>query len=260
MKEHHLQAFADQAEHMAATASACIKQAATRLIETEIKGDGSPVTDVDKAVETRIRDIIAETFPSHGILGEEFDPIAPDAEFVWIIDPIDGTLPFLAGIPVFGTLIALTKGGVPIIGVIDMPMTGERWVGKQGQRTLRNGQPIQTRSCGDLSNALLSTSNQDYYDGATLKALEAMKAATRLAVYGGSCMAYAQLATGRIHVSMDVQFDIFDYLALVPVIEGAGGVITDWDGQPLTIISGDRFVAACDQGVHRQARRVIDLA
>jgi len=258
MPDSHLSVFAESAEMMAAAAGDLIRDAAERPFETEIKGDGSPVTDVDKATEDCIRAIIAERHPDHGILGEERAPVSPDAEFVWIIDPIDGTLPFLAGIPVFGTLIALVQGDTPLLGVVDMPMTGERWVGQHGKETLRNGVPVRTRACSDLSSALMSTSNQDFYGPDDIGALTRMKEATRLAVYGGSCMSYAQLATGRIDVGFDVQFDIHDYLALVPVIQGAGGVVSDWNGGPLGVTSGDRFVAAGDKRVHTEALRVLN--
>ncbi len=257
MNEPDISTFAESAEIMAAAAGNLIRAAAERPFEMEIKGDGSPVTDVDKAAEDCIRDIIAERYPDHGILGEERDPVSPDAEFVWIIDPIDGTLPFLAGIPVFGTLIALMQGDTPLLGIIDMPMTNERWVGRHGMPTLRNGKPVHTRACGDLSSALMSTSNQYFYGPNDRDVLDRMKSETRLAVYGGSCMSYAQLATGRIDVGFDVQFDIHDYLALVPVIEGAGGVISDWSGAPLGLNSGDRFVASGDPRVHEQALRTI---
>ncbi len=258
MSDIQLSAFVKSAEMMAAFAGNLIREAAERPYGMELKSDGSPVTDVDKATEDCIRTLIAERHPDHGILGEEREPVSPDAEFVWVIDPIDGTLPFLAGIPVFGTLIALMQGDTPLLGIIDMPMTNERWVGQHGKETLRNGVPVRTRECSDLSSALMSTSNQDFYGPDDIEALTRMKDATRLAVYGGSCMSYAQLATGRIDVGMDVQFDIHDYLALVPVIQGAGGAITDWDGNALGLHSGHRFIAAGDKKVHDEALRILN--
>jgi fructose-1,6-bisphosphatase/inositol monophosphatase family enzyme len=206
----------------------------------EAKGDGSPVTDVDRAVEDRLRAMIAAAHPSHGV-----------------VDPIDGTLPFLAGIPVFGTLIALIEDGAPLIGIIDMPATRERWIGCEGMATTRNGEPVNVRACEVLSAALLSTSNPDFYGEADIPALQRLKAATRWTVYGGSCMSYAQIASGRIDIGIDVAFDPFDYLALVPVIRGAGGVITDWDGNPLTLESGDRLIAAGDSRTHAQALAIL---
>lgn len=257
MNESTIIAFAESAELMAIAAGKSIKKGIQQSLNTEFKGDGSPVTDVDKATEDCIREIISERYPAHGILGEEREDVRPDAEFKWLIDPIDGTLPFITGIPVFGTLIALVHGETPIIGVIDMPMTGERWIGRHGLDTLRNGSPVHTRSCGNLESAYFSTSNPDFYSKAETKMLDKMRAATKLAVYGGSCMAYAQLASGRIDVGMDVQFDIHDYIPLVPVIQGAGGVITDWEGNPLNCTSADKFIAAGDRRVHEQALRVL---
>lgn len=246
------------AERLADTGRAIIREAARNPVEPEIKPDGSPVTAVDKAVEDAMRALIAERFPDHGILGEERQDSAPEAEMKWIIDPIDGTLPFLAGIPVFGTLIALVRGEVPVLGIIDMPMTGDRWVGCEGQATTRNASPVRGRDCGELSQALMSSSNPDFYGERDRPALGRLNAATRWCVYGGSCMAYAQIASGRIDLGIDVNFDIHDYLALVPVIQGAGGVITDWDGAALTINSGDRFIAAGDARVHAQALAVLN--
>lgn len=241
------------AETLADAGRMIIREATRKPFEIIRKGDGSPVTEVDKAVEDALRSLIGETYPSHGILGEERAASNPDAEFKWIIDPIDGTLPFLAGIPVFGTLIALVQGDAPIIGVIEMPMTGERWIGRKGLPTKCNGEPVRSRNCEDISQALMSTSNPDFYGEDSRPALKRVQAASRWAVYGGSCMAYAQIATARVDLGIDVGFDIHDYLALVPVIRGAGGVITDWSGADLTIHSGDRVIAAGDPRVHEQA-------
>jgi histidinol phosphatase-like enzyme (inositol monophosphatase family) len=245
--------FVSFAETLADASRAMLIEAARQSYIGEMKSDGSPVTAVDQAVEARLREMITDTHPGHGIVGEEHGEANPDSEFVWALDPIDGTLAFLAGIPVYGTLIALLQGGVPMMGVIDIPATAERWVGATGLPTLRNGEPVRVRPCDDLSQAMMSTSNIDFYDADDLPALERLKAATRLTVYGGSCTAYAQIASGRIDVGIDVAFDVFDYLALAPVIEGAGGIATDWQGQPLTLASGDRLIAAGDAKAHASA-------
>jgi histidinol phosphatase-like enzyme (inositol monophosphatase family) len=258
MDPRELEHFAASMNRMADASGDLIREMRYADFETEIKNDGSPVTSVDQAVETRIREIIAELHPDHGIIGEEHDDVAPDSEFVWVIDPIDGTLPFLAGFPVFGTLISLVHHQNPILGTIDMPMTRERWVGGGDLQTLRNGEPVHVRACDDISTALMSTSNPDFYDKGSAPALARMKQATKLSVYGGSCMAYAQIASGRIDIGMDVQFDIFDFLALVPVIAGAGGVITDWDGMALNVKSGDRFIATGDKCIHDQALKILN--
>ncbi len=247
-------AFAGQ---LADTSRAQLRATIGQAVHADPKGDGSPVTAVDRAVETRLREMIAARYPGHGIVGEEHGAVAPDSELVWVLDPIDGTLPFLAGIPVYGTLIALARNQVPVIGVVDFPVTGERWVGGAGMPTRRNGEAVSVRSCDDLSTALLSNSNPDFYDEAEFRKFSRLKAATRWTVYGGSCLAYVQIASGRIDVGIDAGFDPFDYCALVPVIEGAGGVITDWDGAALTLRSGSRIIAAGDPRIHARALEIL---
>jgi fructose-1,6-bisphosphatase/inositol monophosphatase family enzyme len=219
--------FLSFAETLADASRAIILEAVRKPFDLEIKGDGSPVTAVDQGVEDRLREMIAEAYPDHGIVGEERGASSPERELVWALDPIDGTLPFLAGIP------------------------------GQGRPTTRNGEPVRARPCAALADALVSTSNPDFYGAADVSALERLKAATRWTVYGGSCMAYAQIASGRIDVGIDVAFDPFDYLALVPVIEGAGGVISDWAGAPLTLDSGDRLIAAGDARTRDQALQLL---
>jgi len=247
-------AFANQ---LADTARGLIQELAGPAPEPIQKGDGSPVTAVDQAVEDRLREMITETYPDHGIVGEERGSTGADRELVWVIDPIDGTLPFLAGFPVYGTLLALIRDQAPVLGIIEMPITGERWVGCMGQPSTHNDTPIKTRACDDLSAALMSTSNPDFYPEADLPALDRMRAVVRWTAYGGSCMAYGRIASGRIDVGIDVAFDPLDYLALVPVITGAGGVITDWDGNPLTLQSDDRVVAAGDPRMHEKTLAIL---
>lgn len=255
-----MQQFREFAGRLADASRACIHAMNQEAFQIIKKGDGSPVTAVDRAAEDCIRELIAAEMPDHGITGEERGETSPDAEFVWVIDPIDGTLPFLANLPVFGTLIALLHNGKPVLGVIDMPSTQERWIGCAGEPTTRNGEPVHTRACEDLSAALLSTSNPDFYDASDFQAFERLKAKVRWNVYGGSCMAYAQIATGRIDVGVDVAFDIHDYLALVPVIQGAGGTITDWEANPLTLKSGGRLIAAGDPRMHEQALELLSAS
>jgi len=256
MNELDFHAFAASAETMLNASGNLIREIGRQPFDTMIKGDGSPVTDVDQAVEDGIREFILKNHPDHGIMGEERGETNADRELVWTIDPIDGTLPFLAGFPVFGTLLALLQNGEPVLGVIDMPMTNERWIGWQGAPTTLNGNQVHTRPCAELSQALMSTSNLDFYSDDDRPYLDRMKAETKLNVYGGSCMAYAQLASGRIDLGMDVNFDIHDYLALVPVIEGAGGIVTDWKGEKLTKLSGDKFVACGDPRLHEKAMEI----
>ena len=224
----------------------------------DTKDDSSPVTEFDRAIEGRMREMIGAAFPAHGILGEEFAPEKVDAEFVWVIDPIDGTKQFIAGVPVYGTLISLTRAGVPVIGIIDHPITDERWVGARDRPTTLNGRPIRTRACERLADALMSCSNPEAPGPGERAGFERVRAATRWRLYGASCYAYASLATGQIDLSVDSGgHREVDFCALVPVIEGAGGVITDWSGAPLTIHSGSSLVAAGDRRRHADALRLL---
>lgn len=257
MNASELSRFTDCGARAVDASGAFIREYTRKPFHVEVKGDGSPSTSVDQAVEDQIREIISAEYPDHGILGEERKATAPDNEFVWAIDPIDGTLPFLAGIPVFGTLLALVHNGIPVLGIIDMPMTAERWIGAEGRQTTRNGRPVHTRDCADLSMALMSTSNPDYYDHTNGPALERLKQATRFAVYGGSCMFYAQIASGRVDICIDVGFKAWDYMALIPVVQGAGGVFTDWEGSAAGLHSGSQYIAAGDPRIHEQAIKVL---
>ena len=251
--------FAKTAETITIAAGKLILDAFNKGYDLEIKSDSSPVTTIDKTVEQLIRSNIMRLYPHHGIKGEEFEDYNPDAEFIWVIDPIDGTLAFISGIPVFGSMVALLHGDDILVSAIEMPMTNERWLGRIGMPSLHNGKPIRTRNCHDMSNALMSTSNPDFYSKDNLKYLEIMQSTTKYRIYGGSCMSYLQLASGRIDIGMDVAFDIYDYLPLVPIIEGAGGIITDWNGDKLTLNSGDRFVACGDRNMHEQTLKILNI-
>ncbi len=252
-----LDGFTRFAERLADASREILLSASAQKPRAEVKGDSSPVTAVDRAVEDRLRDMIAREYPDHGIVGEERGAAAAERDHVWVLDPIDGTLAFLAGIPVFGTLIALIRDGVPALGVIDLPVTGDRWVGCEGRPTTHNGEAVRARPCTELSTALLSTSNPDFYGAAEFEAFARLKSAVRWTVYGGSCLAYARIASGRIDLGIDAGLDPVDYCALVPVIRGAGGAITDWQGRALNLGSGSRILAAGDPHAHARALGIL---
>ena len=244
--------LADTARDMASPAGAP---------RAETKPDRSFVTATDRAIEARLREMIMDRNPDHGIIGEEFDNVAPDADQVWVLDPIDGTAAYVAGVPMYGTLIALLQGGVPVLGIIDMHVTGQRWFGAKGEITqLRLGgttTPCQTRSGLPLTQAILSASNPDFFGQAERPALAALSAQTAWRVWGASCMAYGLLATGRIDLAIDTGLEIYDWAPFTPIIEGAGGRVTDWAGRPLTIDSGPQVLAAGDPALHTQALALI---
>jgi inositol-phosphate phosphatase/L-galactose 1-phosphate phosphatase/histidinol-phosphatase len=225
-----------------------------------LKPDRSFVTALDSAIEARLRAEIVKTYPDHGIIGEEDEPSKTGSDYTWILDPIDGTAPFIAGVPVYGTLIAFAIKGRPVIGIIDLPVTSQRWLGVVGQPSRLNGEVIHTRACPDLAMAIVSASNPDFFTAAEAPALEALKAKSAWRIYGGCCMSYGLLACGRTDVAIDTRLQIYDYAAFVPIIEGAGGVITDWQGQPLTLSSGPQVLAAGHAERHAEALALVQKA
>ena len=252
-----LQAYADFAERLADASRAIILEAMNQPRAVQIKADASPVTETDCAVEERLRQMIQQDYPDHGIRGEEFPDRDLEAEWVWVLDPIDGTKAWVAGVPVYGTLIALAHEGMPVLGVIDHPATAERWLGGVGLGARLNGRSIAVRSCERLADALLCTSTPDHYKGADRAAYERLTGAVRWTNYGGSCYSHARLATGFLDVGFEAAVDPVDYCAIVPVVQAAGGVATDWEGAPLTIRSGSHYLAAGDPRMHAQALEVL---
>jgi histidinol phosphatase-like enzyme (inositol monophosphatase family) len=217
----------------------------------ESKEDKSPVTIVDQEVESRLRFLIDQTYPDHGFLGEETGPGDLKARYVWVVDPVDGTKAYITGLPVFGTLIALCENGVPILGVMDFPATNERFVAQIGRPTLGQGQVCQTKK--PSSDKIMAVSNPEAFNYEENQELKALRKQMNWAVYGGSSLVYGRLAQGRLDLAVDCGLDPFDYCALAVVIKGAGGIMTDWEGQQLTIHSGHRVVAAANTEMHRLA-------
>ncbi|NTE65535.1 hypothetical protein G6M85_07900 [Agrobacterium tumefaciens] len=222
------------------------------LLHSSWKADGSIVTEMDLVIERELRAIIKQRFPDHGIVGEEFDNENVDADYVWVIDPIDGTDLFATGLPGYATLIGLCRQGKPVLGVIDSAATGQRWIGGDGIGSFCNGEKLQTRPCLSLEQAIMATYSPDYFEGAERRDLDLLIESTRLRVYGGSSLSYGQLAAGLIDIGIEAQHDIVDYCALVPVVTNAGGRITDWEGRNLGLGSGSRFVACGDPQLHER--------
>lgn len=223
------------------------------------KADESPVTVADREAEARMREIIRESFPDHGVVGEEHGPDRENAEHVWVLDPVDGTKAFLSGVPVFGTLIALLQAGRPILGIIDQPVTRERWVGAAGRVTEFNGKTVRTAARGDVGDAVLWSTSPHMFDEveAERKGYARLREAVKFVHYGGECYQYAMLASGQIDLVVEADMDPYDYCAHVAIIQGAGGVITDWDGGALGLSSGDKVLAAASPELHEAARRLL---
>ena len=229
-----------------------MSQALAERPKIELKPDSSYVTDTDKRIERELRTMIEKSFPTHGILGEEYGAHNADAEYAWVLDPIDGTAAFVAGLPVFGTLIALLHQGLPVVGIIDHLVTNDRWIGAAGRPTTRNGMVVRTRACPSLPQAMMSASNPDFFSDEERPLFERIRSRTQWRIYGGSCFSYGLLASGRIDIAVDSSLGIHDFAPYVPIITGAGGIITDWAGKAITIHSGPRILAAGDPERHAE--------
>ena len=223
------------------------------------KPDATPVTLADVEIETRIRDEIARVYPAHGVLGEEHDDTQLDAEWVWVIDPIDGTKAFTCGKPQFGTLVALTHRGEPVIGVIDQPIIDERWVGVKGLGATFNGRAMRASAKRKpLRETIILTTTPELFEApADAAAFARLKAACKGVYYGGDCYNYALLAAGHVDLVIERGLKTVDFAAVVnPIIE-AGGVICDWAGRALTIASDGTIVAAANQALADEVLAVL---
>jgi histidinol-phosphatase len=224
------------AEAAADVAGAVIRPLFRQHLDAEAKSDRSPVTIADRAAEAAMRAVLAERFPEHGILGEEFPPLRPDARLRWVLDPIDGTRAFITGRPIFGTLVGLLDGDRPILGLIDQPVTRERWIGLAGQPTrfrgMLGGRPG-CRPCPSLGDAELSCTLPEMLGAEEMPRWRRLAGAVRRVTWGGDCYAYGLLALGHIDVIAEADLKLWDWTALVPVIQGAGGALTDWEGRAL---------------------------
>lgn len=234
------------AQRLADVAGEAIRPFFRQRLEIETKGDLSPVTQADRAAEAAMRAILEKERPHDGIIGEEYGAVREDAERLWILDPIDGTRSFIAGRPIFGTLIALMQQGWPTIGVIDQPVIGERWCGMTGQLTTMNGAPVRTRACRALDQAILATTGPQYFSGCAGEHFSILAGQCRDTVWGGDCYNYALLASGHIDIVVESGLKLHDIAALVPVVEGAGGHMCDWQGNPLDRDSGGDVIAMGD--------------
>jgi inositol-phosphate phosphatase/L-galactose 1-phosphate phosphatase/histidinol-phosphatase len=217
------------------------------------KPDLSPVTIADRAAETAMRRLIAQHFPEHGIFGEEFGREREGAEFTWVLDPIDGTKSFISGVPLFGTLIALAYRGRPILGIIDQPISRERWIGAAGRPTTFNGAPVRTRPCPLLAAATVFSTSPDMFKGDDAAAHARVASTAKLVRFGADCYAYGLVALGSIDLVVEASLKPYDFSAMLPIVEGAGGIVSDWRGAPLTLASDGRVLAAGDRRTHQQA-------
>ncbi len=253
--------FIALANRLADTARGVVLRYFRQSLAVEIKTDESPVTIADREAESAMRALIAKTFPDHGVVGEEHGQDRPDADYVWILDPIDGTKRFISGHPQFGALVGLLHRGRPILGVIDMPAMEERWLGAAGRPTThcdRQGtREVRVRACGSLAEATLFATSPHMFQGPDFTAFERVRIQAGLPLYGSECYGYGLLASGFADLAIEASMGVYDYLPLVAVIEGAGGTITDWQGAPLGLDSDGRVVAAGDRRCHAAAQALL---
>lgn len=226
--------------------------------DKSLGGAFDPVTEADRAAEVTMRQMIKRSFPGHGIVGEEYGSENEDAEFVWVLDPIDGTKSFICGMPAWGTLIGLLRGGKPVFGMMHQPFTRERFSsdglasryrGPSGERELR------TRPGDSLSDAILVTTSPLLMGEDSLASFRRVEDKVRLSRYGGDCYGYCMLAAGHVDLVIETGLKPYDIVALIPIIEGAGGVVTTWDGGPAQ--AGGSIIAAGDPRIHEQALRLL---
>jgi inositol-phosphate phosphatase/L-galactose 1-phosphate phosphatase/histidinol-phosphatase len=253
-----LDGFLALATELADAAGAAIRPYFRRPLAVDDKPDLTPVTVADRAAEQAMRRLIEARFPEHGIVGEEFGPVRENAELVWVLDPIDGTKSFISGVPLFGTLIALTRGGAPVLGIIDQPISGERWVGAVGRPTTLNGAAIGCRECVGLASATLFATTPDMFRGPDAAAFTRIAKAAKLVRFGADCYAYGLLAAGFVDLVIEASLKPYDFCAMIPIVEGAGGVATDWRGERLGLASDGRVLVAGDRRAHQAARASLD--
>ncbi|MCC7259577.1 MAG: histidinol-phosphatase [Alphaproteobacteria bacterium] len=245
-------AFTDFANTLADAAGGIARRYFRTAYDSSLKSDHTPVTIADKEIEATLRTMIEAEYPEHGIFGEETGITHREAEYLWVIDPIDGTRAFMAGKPTFTTLIALCRHGEPILGIIDQPIARERWIG-DGRRTTLNGKAVRVRPCAALDSAIFSTTSPYLFSDQERTKFERIREAAQSTLFGSDAYAYALLASGCIDLVVESGLKPYDFAALIPVVEGAGGIITDWQGEKLSLNSPGHVIAAGDKALHGQA-------
>jgi inositol-phosphate phosphatase / L-galactose 1-phosphate phosphatase / histidinol-phosphatase len=222
------------------------------------KADESPVTIADRSAEARIREMIEARYPEHGIAGEEYGRVRMDAEYVWSLDPVDGTKAFISGSPLFGTLVALLRDSAPVLGVIDIPATSERWIGGRDLPTRHNGNPVKTRQGQPMEQAIIGSTSPSMFVGADAERIARVHDRVKLPIWGGDCYLYGMVALGTVDLVIERGMSDYDYLAPTAVIQAAGGVVTGWKGETLGFDSGDCVVAAGDPKLHAEVLRLLN--
>jgi len=264
MRPVDIKSFVEQLAHASGQAILPFFRSHIGAQDKSAGGVFDPVTEADRAAELTMRAMIMEQFPSHGIIGEEFGIHNEGAEYMWVLDPIDGTKSFISGLPVWGTLIGLEHNGAPCYGMMHQPFTREFFFG-DGARSFWHGakddgtrreRVLRTRSCHSLAQATLMTTHPQLLIEGTREAFTRVEEKVRLSRYGGDCYAYCMLASGHIDLVIESGLNAYDIAALIPIIEGAGGIITTWTGQ--SAAKGGSIIAAGDQHLHEAALKLLN--
>lgn len=249
--------FLELAHKLAEAAGNVIRPLYRRELDIISKEDDSPVTIADRNAEMVMRELIEAQYPDHGIYGEEHGQVRLDAEYVWVLDPIDGTHSFISGMPTFACLIGLARHGVPIMGILYQPITGEKWVGANGTSEL-NGIPLTTRKTSEqVSDASLFSYGIEMLEGERAADYKRLCNASARVRFGYDSYAYGLLAHGLIDIVADSDMKPFDYCALVPIVENAGGCISDWDGNPLTLTNPGYVLASANEALHKDSIKLL---
>jgi myo-inositol-1(or 4)-monophosphatase len=228
-------------------------------IDNKSASDFDPVTEADRAAEAVMRRLIKANFPQHGIVGEEFGNEHEDADYVWVLDPIDGTKSFIAGFPIWGTLIALLHKGTPVFGMMHQPYIGERFLGDNGSANYSGPsgeRKLTVRRCTSLKEATAYTTSPLLMKEDDRARFQRIEAAAKLTRYGGDCYSYCMLAAGHLDLVVETELKAYDIAALIPIVTGAGGIVTTWDGKPAQ--KGGRIIAAGDPRVHEAAMKLLN--
>ena len=252
-----LKEFISFANFLADKSAEVIMQYFRHQLNIETKEDNTPVTIADKISEEKIRELIKKTYPSHGILGEEYEGLNLDSEFTWVIDPIDGTLSFIAGHKDFGTLIALLHNKKPILGIINCPAHQERWIGLNNYPTTLNGTIVKTSKIEKVRDSYAFTSGLYFEDKMFRKNFDKIIDQIKYYRFGGDCYMYGMLASGLIDIVIEDTLKAYDYMALIPVIEGAGGVVTDIYNKDIGLDSKGSIIATANRELHKEVMKVL---
>jgi myo-inositol-1(or 4)-monophosphatase len=253
--------FAAFVDELATAAGDAILPFFRTSLGVEDKGSAAgfdPVTAADRAAEVTMRTLIKRTFPEHGIVGEEYGNEQTDAEYVWVLDPIDGTKSFISGMPIWGSLIGLTRNGTAVFGMMHQPFVRERFTGDSRAAQYRGPagpRELHVRPCANFSDAMLFTTSPQLMNEADRAAFGRVEDAVRLSRYGGDCYAYCMLASGHVDLVIETGLKPHDIVALIPIIEGAGGIVTNWEGG--SAVKGGRVVAAGDKRMHAAALKLL---